>query len=130
MTGTNDIRNHTPYQEAAENIQEAIKIIKENHPTTNILLVQPPPIITNDVTMTYNIVRLSDSLEKISKEEGIKYVETEETINGGSTAMEHDGYHLNQTGKQLHAAAILQAKDEIRQENQNQTTLNRREQND
>ena len=44
--------------------------------------------------------------------------------------MEHDGYHLNQTGRQLHAAAILQAIDEIRQENQNQTTQNRQEQND
>ena len=129
MTGTNDIRNHTPYQEAAENIQEAIKTIKENHPTTNILLVQPPPIITNDVTITYNIVRLSDSLERIAKEEGIKYVETEDTISQGSTAMEQDGYHLNQTGRQIHAAAILQAIDEIRQENQTQTTQNRQEQN-
>ena len=109
LTGPNDIRNHTPNQENAENIQEALK----KHPTNNILLVQPPPIITNDVTITYNILRLSDSLEKIAKEEKrIKYVETEETINKGSTAMEHDGYHLNQTGRQLHAAAILQAIDE------------------
>ena len=43
MTRTNDKRNHTPYQEAAEYMQETIKIIKENHPTTNILLVQPSP---------------------------------------------------------------------------------------
>ena len=44
--------------------------------------------------------------------------------------MEHDGYHLNQNRRQLHAAAILQAIDEKRQENQYQTTQNRQEQND
>ena len=32
-----------------------------------------------------------------------------QTINKGSMEMEQDGYHLNQTGRPIHAAGILQA---------------------
>ena len=164
MTGTNDTRNHIPYQEATENIKEAIKSIKENHPTTNILLVQPPhhnqrhqhnihrktrwqPEGSFNIEMSSYQYRNSHcgektilwpsylhngnsytgkmtslywirALEIIAKEEEINYVYTEQTINEGSTAMEQDGCHLNQTGRQIYVAAILQAKDEPLQETQ------------
>ena len=46
MTGTNDARNHTPRQQAAENIRETIDVIKANNPEVKIILSQPPSITT------------------------------------------------------------------------------------
>ena len=46
MTGTNEARNHTPRQQAAENIRETIDVIKANNPEVKVILSQPPSITT------------------------------------------------------------------------------------
>ncbi len=121
--GTNDIRNGKSATWCHKNLMNIVNMIRERTETP-ILLIQPPPLNTENLEqdMEMKILAKKLEMEKTQDEQMIHIIQTNHTLEDLSEEYTtDDGFHLNEVGGETLASLINSTVSEIETAIQNLT---------